>query len=175
MAIDYALMRKKVDLIENLFSIANKDGETVPFILNEVQRQFALQMSGRDIIVKARQEGFSSFIEALFVLDCIAHENVRAVVIAHDKESTQRLFARAKFFISTMKGPKPKLQYDSRTEITFPKTNSDVLRWNRRIKAVREGRYYKSASLLRGGILGNRQGHPCRPYAGSSKFRNYLS
>jgi len=122
--IDRNLIKKKIRIIENLFQIPNKDGLTVPFILNAVQRRYAESMSGRDIIVKARQEGFSSLIEAQFLVDCISMENIRAVVIAHDKESTQKLFNRVRFYINNMKGAKPVLEYDSRAEISFPKTNS---------------------------------------------------
>ena len=122
--INQNLIKKKVKIIESLFQIPNKEGITVPFILNGVQSRFALDMTGRDIIVKARQEGFSSLIEAMFLVDCISMDNIRAVVIAHDKESTQKLFNRVKFYINNMKGAKPFLEYDSKSEITFPKTNS---------------------------------------------------
>lgn len=118
------MMARKIRVMESLFHIVDKDSNTIPFVLNDIQRRFAAAMTGKDIIVKARQEGFSTFIEGLFLLDCLYHNNTNAVVIAHDKDSAMKLFKRVKFFINNLNGPKPKLDYDSKTEITFPKTNS---------------------------------------------------
>ncbi|MHA2377495.1 MAG: hypothetical protein ACXAB9_15175 [Candidatus Thorarchaeota archaeon] len=104
------------DIIEGMFMIPNKEGEDVPFILNETQRELDDNFTGRDIIDKARQEGISSWYLALFTVRCLYKRNTRAVVISHDKESTERLFRRVKYFLENLRGPKPVLEFASKRE-----------------------------------------------------------
>lgn len=109
--------------IQKLFKIQTKDSKIVPFKFNDVQNRYYEDRTLRDIILKARQMGMSSAVLAIWLMDCILYENTRAVVISHDKESTQRLLARVRFYIDTLP-LKPYLQYESRNEMFFPKTNS---------------------------------------------------
>jgi len=111
-------------IIEGMFMIPDKEGRDVPFILNETQIKLDDNFTGRDIITKARQEGVSSYYLALFTVRCLSKPNTRAVVISHDKESTERLFKRVKYFLENLRGPKPVLETSSKREFSFPKTNS---------------------------------------------------
>lgn len=111
-------------IIESLFNIPNKEGEDVPFMLNDAQRQIDDSLSGRDIIPKARQEGVSSYFLARFTAACMMYRNVRAVVISHDMESTQRLLSRVKYYVENIRGPKPVTSNLSANKIGFDKTNS---------------------------------------------------
>jgi hypothetical protein len=45
-------------------------------------------------------------------------------VISHDKESTERLFRKVKYFLENIRGPKAVIDTSSKRELTFPKTNS---------------------------------------------------
>ena len=121
-------MTPEAALIEQTFQIVNKQGEKVPFILNPVQLAYDEGRTNRDIIVKARQQGFSSFIEALIVLACLTTENIRAVLIAHDRESTEKLFDRARFFVNNLRAGPMKMEVDltrsSRREFYFTAMNS---------------------------------------------------
>jgi len=112
-------------VIENLFHIANKAGDDVSFKLNIAQAKLDKQLTGRDVIPKARQEGISSYYLARYAVKCMYKRNTRAVVISHESEATQRMLARVKYFLETMKGNiKPETASYSKNEITFPKTNS---------------------------------------------------
>lgn len=111
-------------IIESLFRIADKDGNDVDFVLNRPQRELDDALTGRDLVPKARQEGVSSYFLARFTAACMMRRNVRAVVISHDLESTQRMLNKVKYFIENIKGPKPVIQNMSKNEITFPKMNS---------------------------------------------------
>jgi len=111
-------------IIEGMFMIADKDGRDVPFILNETQAAFDEALTGRDIVAKARQEGISSYVLALFTVRCLYKRNTRAVVISHDQESTERLFKRVTYYLENLRGPKPVTGFASKREYTFPKTNS---------------------------------------------------
>ena len=55
--------------IEDNLSIVNKNGQLVRFILNDIQNKYLLKATNNDIILKARQQGFSSLILALFTAD----------------------------------------------------------------------------------------------------------
>lgn len=111
-------------IIESMFSIANKDKQDVPFILNPSQRRYDANRTRFDIISKARQQGFSSLILAYFAVKCLSVRNTRAVVISHDNESTERLFARVKYYLENIRGPKPDIGTSAKRELSFPKTNS---------------------------------------------------
>jgi len=117
-------IEKEVMVIENLFMVPDKEGRDVPFILNAAQRKLALQLTGRDIVPKARQEGVSTLILALFTVRCLYKRNTRAVVISHDSEATKRLFKRVHYFIQNIRGPKPVVGVEAKNELSFPKTNS---------------------------------------------------
>lgn len=95
--------------IENEFDILNREGNIVPFKLFPVQEKYLdvmgqdyRDMSGiREIILKARQEGFSSFILALFAVDFITKPNSVSICVAHKKDVTQKLFKKVKFYVES--------------------------------------------------------------------------
>lgn len=89
--------------IEKSFLIVNKEMKAVPFILNPPQQQILKQLAGMDIILKARQEGISSLVAAMFAVDFITIENIRCVIISHEDKATQRLFDRVRYFLDSMK------------------------------------------------------------------------
>ena len=111
--------------IEKLFVIPNKAGEVVPFKLNNIQIDIDASRTGRDDILKFRQGGATSYIMAYFLVECM-YTYTRAVMIAHDKEHTERLLARAQFYLQKMKGVKPRLRKSNDQEIVFQKTHSSL-------------------------------------------------
>ena len=48
--------------LDNLYWIKDEDGQTIRFRRNEAQRDYDLSKWSRDVIVKARRLGFSTFI-----------------------------------------------------------------------------------------------------------------
>lgn len=115
--------------IEKLFLIVDKHATTRPFLLNEPQKQILYNLTRRDIILKARQEGISSLILALFAVDFLFIENVRCVVISHEREATKKLFDRVKSYLESIAKTYPgelpyKLKYNSRSELTNTVKNS---------------------------------------------------
>lgn len=108
--------------IQKSFLIVDKYHKTIPFIINEPQIQILSNLKGRDVILKARQEGISSLILALFAIDFISIENIRCVVISHEQGASQRLFDKVKFYLESLKTTFPgeppyKLKYNSRSEM----------------------------------------------------------
>ena len=92
------------------------------FFLNPTQRFYQSQASSRDLILKARQKGISSYILADQFIDCV-RKPTNAIVISHEKEATQRLLAKVKYFIANIE-LKPVIKYETRQDLVFEKTNS---------------------------------------------------
>ena len=110
--------------IENLLMIADKEGVDMDFKLNIAQCTVDDNLTGRDLIPKARQMGVSSYFLARYTVACLGQRNTRAVVISHDKESTQRMLHKVHYYLENIKGPKAEIKNASKNELTFPKTNS---------------------------------------------------
>lgn len=91
------------------FEILDRDEQIpVPFDFNVVQEKYYNllmeetdeYMEGiREIVLKARQEGMSSFILALFTADFLLRPHSVSVCISHRKDGTDLLFKKVKFYI----------------------------------------------------------------------------
>jgi hypothetical protein len=91
------------------FKVLDRDKQIpVPFKLNVVQdkyldiltNEYGPDMEGvREIVLKARQEGMSSFILALFTVDFLLRPYSVSVCISHRKDGTDLLFKKVKFYI----------------------------------------------------------------------------
>lgn len=90
---------KSAEFVQDQLLIVNKEGQEVPFVLNPIQRAFVEQASGKDIILKARQQGFSSFILAAFTKDFLLKDNSNSVVVADKSDNATALLARVKFYL----------------------------------------------------------------------------
>jgi hypothetical protein len=108
------------------FDIVNKEGKSVPFVANNYQELFYKSMTGKDVILKARQIGFSSLILAIFTIDFLTQENSRSVCVSHDAPSATKLLDRVKYFIKSAenKGLLIDLKYNSRNELVNSSKNS---------------------------------------------------
>ncbi|MCJ7750613.1 MAG: hypothetical protein MUQ65_05910, partial [Armatimonadetes bacterium] len=75
----------------NLF-LRSKDQRMVPFRLWPAQVHWYGQRSRWDVILKARQLGFTSLICALYFADTVLRPNTVSVMVAHDLDSAERIF-----------------------------------------------------------------------------------
>ena len=111
--------------IESSLFIIDKDSKQVPFILNDLQRRYLASRSHRDIILKSRKMGFSTLIMALWLHECITKMHTKAVIVSHEKDSTQRLFDRFKFMLTHC--AYPGLKYEiTKSGAVFPDTESSI-------------------------------------------------
>lgn len=113
--------------IENEFTIINKNGDEVPFVLNPVQERFVQDAENKNVVLKARQQGFSSFILAAFTADFLLKPNSRSIVVADIDENAQELLDRVKHYIKSYErknGVKVPLKYDSKKELFNESMNS---------------------------------------------------
>jgi len=114
--------------IEGRLKLVNKESEIAPFILNDIQNKYLLDdATGRDVILKARQQGFSSLILALFTADFLLKENQRNVIVADISDNATELLDRVKFYIKSYEdvvGTPVPLKYNSKYELFNEATNS---------------------------------------------------
>lgn len=121
--------------IEDNFLIKNKEGVIVPFIFNETQnfyyelmvKEYPEMQGVRENILKFRQPGFSSLIDALFTVDFIFSELKKIPIIDSDivsarEKDTIVLFNRVSGFLDSWlnkvnKSRKDFLDIDSTTLI----------------------------------------------------------
>lgn len=113
------------------FSIINKEGKEVDFILNSIQEQFETVDITADqylyAVLKARQQGFSSDIEARFACDFLTLENSQSVVIADKSDNAIARLDQVKYFIASYEAKnkiKVPLKYNSRQELVNEALNS---------------------------------------------------
>lgn len=113
--------------IEEELTIINKEGKEVKFVLNDMQRKFVEEATGKDIILKGRQMGFSSFILGAFTKDFLFTENSLSVVIADIADNSQDLLARVKHYIKAFEqanGTKVPFKYNSKYELQNAANNA---------------------------------------------------
>lgn len=113
--------------IEKRLKIIDKQGQVVPFLLNAPQKRFIELATGRDIILKARQEGFSSLVGGIFTADFILDPNSQSVVIADITDNAIGLLDKVKFYLKSYEeimGFKIPLKYNSKYELVNEVLNS---------------------------------------------------
>lgn len=107
------------------------EGLKAPFIPNDHQLDFLSNLWYRNIILKARQLGFTTAI-AIYYLDCclFGGGNIRAGMIAQDKDAAQSLFRdKVKFAYDNLPDEirdRFPLERDSASELLFAHNNSAI-------------------------------------------------
>lgn len=118
-------------LIELAFDIVDKRQRSVPFFLNDVQRDFIgrYEEYGTQrpyIILKGRQQGFTSLITAMQLSYAIVRKNFSGMTLADCAANTQSIFNdKARMPFSRLPGElKPREKFNSAKEMFFDKLNS---------------------------------------------------
>jgi hypothetical protein len=78
--------------LSNLYYITDKTGSRVKFTPNWAQESLMNDLHFCNVILKARQLGFSTFIQIFMLDQCIFNSNVRAGTIAHRLDDAKTLF-----------------------------------------------------------------------------------
>jgi hypothetical protein len=79
-------------LIASVLRVRNKKRGLVPLNLNRAQREFAGTCMNRNIVLKARQMGITTYIAARFFVQTITRPGTMTVQVAHDQESAEEIF-----------------------------------------------------------------------------------
>src|SRR6478752_1557974 len=83
---------KLARLRDGFYTIKDKTGSEIPFRMNEDQEEFLLNRHGLDLILKARQKGFTTVIQLDMLDDCLFIPNTAAGVIAHNLNDAKAFF-----------------------------------------------------------------------------------
>ena len=126
-------------LIELFFIVVDKDKKTRPFFLNAVQKEFVetLNQAKKDyaaglipeisiLILKGRQQGFTTFVTAYQLACSILNRNFEGFTLADESSNTEAIFQnKAKYPYSQLPEPlKPTEKFNNRRQLLFSELNS---------------------------------------------------
>lgn len=75
-----------------LLKVRGRSGETVPLTANAAQRAYERRRGQRNIVLKARQMGMSTWIAGRFFLKTITRPGTLTVQVAHNREAAEQIF-----------------------------------------------------------------------------------
>jgi hypothetical protein len=118
--------------------IRTKDGEVRPFILNRVQlrlneiieKQYNATGKVRVVILKARQQGLSTYTSAWIYWRLSQLQAKKGLVVAHKADSTKAIFGmyqRIHKLMPPTHGLKPTTSYSGRKELVFSDLDTGVV------------------------------------------------
>ncbi|RYG09984.1 MAG: terminase [Burkholderiales bacterium] len=113
--------------------IKGDDGEDAlvqPFKPNRAQRRFIKRLWNRNLILKARQLGFTTLVAILWLDHALFNANQRCGIIAHDREAAEVIFRdKVRFGYDNLPAEireRFPLARDSAIELLFAHNNSSV-------------------------------------------------
>jgi hypothetical protein len=80
------------ELIASLLKIRNKDGKLVPLDLNRAQAGYSRSCTRKNIVLKARQLGITTYVAGRFFIHTITRPGTMTVQVAHNQESAEEIF-----------------------------------------------------------------------------------
>lgn len=121
---------------KHALKVRTKKGEVKPFALNPVQRRFHVEVEDqrrrtgrvRKIILKGRQQGFSTYVSGRTYGRLSQRKAKKGLVVAHKADSTRALFDMYQRY-HTLCPPmlKPETKYSSRKELVFSKLDTALM------------------------------------------------
>lgn len=121
---------------KHCLKIRTKEGEIKPFfplkpaqmiLHNEIERQLRTTGYVRIIILKARQQGLSTYIEGRNYFENSQRTGGKGLVLTHKSDSTDSLFTMTKrFHDSCPDAVRPSTKYQSKRELFFDKLDSQI-------------------------------------------------
>lgn len=83
--------------LDHLYYIVDKQAQVVPFRMNVQQREFVRRLWYRNLILKARQLGFSTLMQIIHLDQAWWNPNHNGVVIADTLPNASKLFGKIEF------------------------------------------------------------------------------
>lgn len=126
-------------LIELVFVVVDKEQKTMPFFLNEVQRDFVgvINKAREDydkglisdisiLVLKGRQQGFTTVVTAYQLACSVLNVNFQGFTLADKSDNAEAIFQnKAKFPYSQLPFQlKPTEKFNNRRQLLFEKINS---------------------------------------------------
>lgn len=115
-------------LASTWLKVRTREGRTEPLVPNRVQRLFERRREQRNIVLKARQLGLTTWTAARFFLKTITRPGTLTLQVAHSRESAEEIFRIVHRFLEWMPeelrdGPLETSRANAR-QIVFPAIDS---------------------------------------------------
>lgn len=112
---------------ETFLKIQDKQKRTIPLVFNRAQRDFLSKRTGHDLILKARQLGFSTLIQAE-LFRAVTTSSATTVTLTHLDATTQAMRRMAdRFYEALPEGFRPTRKYANSTITTYPDFDSESI------------------------------------------------
>ncbi len=116
-------------LAASLLRVRNKRGRLVKLESNLAQREFELKCGPKNIVLKARQMGISTWVAARFFLSTITRPGTLTVQVAHTQEAAEEIFRMVHRFVENLpqdlKSGALKRSRSNRRQLVFPGLDSE--------------------------------------------------
>lgn len=117
-----------MELIDKLLRVRTRDGSTTPLRANAVQREFERRRGQKNIVLKARQLGFTTWTAARFFLRTITRPGTLTLQVAHTQQAAEEIFRIVHRFVDWLPqelrdGPLKTSQLNVR-QIVFPEIDA---------------------------------------------------
>lgn len=115
--------------LNNLYYILTKDKRFQPMQLNAAQAHYIENKGQKNMVLKARQLGFSTLGLIDLLDDTIFNKNTNSAIIAHEKQKVIKLFEiikRAYWNLPDDPRLKPRVSIENKNELYFPDINSKI-------------------------------------------------
>jgi len=115
-------------LAAKLLLVRSREGWTAPLRANAVQRAFERRRGQRNIVLKARQMGLTTWTAGRFLLKTITHPGALTLQVAHNQQSAEEIFRIVHRFIDWLpeelrEGPLKTSRSNVR-QVVFPEMDS---------------------------------------------------
>ena len=123
-------------IIETRLCVVTDEGEVLPFRMNRAQRRFFSRMAAdwnagkpvRYIVLKARQLGISTIVEAVITVLCAFQRNKQAILVSKDPDSATDVFRMSKGFVDHYRDRRYpiRLKRNNAKALQFAETGSEI-------------------------------------------------
>ncbi len=80
--------------LNNLYRIIDRNANSIPFRLNSIQQHVLDNLHNRNLILKARQLGMSTFAVLMLMDEVLFNENLAAGIVSYSLEHAQHIFKK---------------------------------------------------------------------------------
>jgi hypothetical protein len=116
-------------LAEGLLLVRTREGWTAPLKANAVQREFERRRGKRNVVLKARQMGMTTWAAGRFFLKTITRPGTLTLEVAHTQQAAEELFRIVHRFLDwlpeQMRAGTLRTSVANKRQIVFPKMDSE--------------------------------------------------
>lgn len=128
---EIAVIFNDFEALSGLLKIKTKSGPPIlfrPETWFEEQRRFQRDRTGRDVVLKSRQIGFSTLELARDLQFALSNPGTTTLVVGAEKEASNKLFLQLRTMFYGLRdfGIAPRTKYDNVRELYFPSLESSV-------------------------------------------------